>query len=116
MNLTWRNPPAYHWYAAKSPGLSLQCRSSRALQTALARFRSCHLRGRWKMPRLEKQNLRQTVDQLTTQYDAGPITNVSERTVQRTRFERGLHRRRPTRWPLLTKRHCQSRLEWAQKH
>ncbi|GFW69616.1 uncharacterized protein TNCV_489601 [Trichonephila clavipes] len=43
MNLTWRNPPAHHWYAAKSPGLSIQCRSSRAHQTALMRFRSGHL-------------------------------------------------------------------------
>ncbi|GFV97103.1 uncharacterized protein TNCV_3526891 [Trichonephila clavipes] len=44
MNLTWRNPPARHWYApAKSPGLSIQCRSSRAHQMALARFRSGHL-------------------------------------------------------------------------
>ncbi|GFW88260.1 RNase H domain-containing protein [Trichonephila clavipes] len=23
MNLTWRNPPGHHWYAAKSPGLSI---------------------------------------------------------------------------------------------
>ncbi|GFX16774.1 uncharacterized protein TNCV_4187481 [Trichonephila clavipes] len=45
MNLTWRNPPAHHWYAAKSPGLSLQCRSSRAQQTVLVRFRSGHLHG-----------------------------------------------------------------------
>ncbi|GFW68760.1 RNase H domain-containing protein [Trichonephila clavipes] len=45
MNLTWRNSPAYHWYAAKSPGLSIQCRSSRAHQTALARLRSGHLRS-----------------------------------------------------------------------
>ncbi|GFW37947.1 hypothetical protein TNCV_4631481 [Trichonephila clavipes] len=30
INLTWLKPPAHHWYAAKSPGLSLQCRSSRA--------------------------------------------------------------------------------------
>ncbi|GFU93636.1 uncharacterized protein TNCV_3624621 [Trichonephila clavipes] len=44
MNLTWRNPPAPHWYAAKSPDLSLQCRRSRAHQTALARFKSSHLR------------------------------------------------------------------------
>ncbi|GFW72095.1 uncharacterized protein TNCV_4789821 [Trichonephila clavipes] len=44
-NLTWRNPPAHHWYAAKCPGLSIQCRSSRAHQTALARFRSGHLRN-----------------------------------------------------------------------
>ncbi|GFX33969.1 uncharacterized protein TNCV_911711 [Trichonephila clavipes] len=45
MNLTWRNPPAHHWYAAKSPGLSIQYRSSRAHQTALERFRSGHLRS-----------------------------------------------------------------------
>ncbi|GFU83410.1 RNase H domain-containing protein [Trichonephila clavipes] len=45
MNLTWRNPPAHHWYAAKSPGLSIQCRSSIAHQMALARLRSCHLRS-----------------------------------------------------------------------
>ncbi|GFV39957.1 RNase H domain-containing protein [Trichonephila clavipes] len=38
MNLTWRNPPAHHWYAAKSPGLSIQCRSSRAHQTDLVRL------------------------------------------------------------------------------
>ncbi|GFT20505.1 uncharacterized protein TNCV_2183541 [Trichonephila clavipes] len=45
MNLTWRNPPAHHWSAAKSPGLSLQCKRSRAHQTALAHFRSGHLRS-----------------------------------------------------------------------
>ncbi|GFW79509.1 uncharacterized protein TNCV_128141 [Trichonephila clavipes] len=45
MNLTWRNPPVHRWYAAKSPGLSIQCRSSRAHQTALAHFRSAHLRS-----------------------------------------------------------------------
>ncbi|GFV59705.1 RNase H domain-containing protein [Trichonephila clavipes] len=45
MNLTSRNPPAHHWYADKSPRLSLKYRSSRAHQTALARFRSGHLRG-----------------------------------------------------------------------
>ncbi|GFU44624.1 uncharacterized protein TNCV_1507161 [Trichonephila clavipes] len=45
MNLTWRNPPAHHWYAAKSPGVFIQCRSSRAHQTALARLRSGHLRS-----------------------------------------------------------------------
>ncbi|GFW35069.1 uncharacterized protein TNCV_5066351 [Trichonephila clavipes] len=39
MNLTWRKPPVHHWYAAKSPGLSLQCRRSRAFRTDLTRFR-----------------------------------------------------------------------------
>ncbi|GFX69568.1 putative RNA-directed DNA polymerase from transposon BS [Trichonephila clavipes] len=45
MNLTWQNHLTHHWYAAKSPGLSIECRSSRAHQTALARFRSGHLRS-----------------------------------------------------------------------
>ncbi|GFU95978.1 RNase H domain-containing protein [Trichonephila clavipes] len=45
MNLTRRNPPTHHWYATKSPGLSLQCRSSRAHQTGLTRFRSGNLCG-----------------------------------------------------------------------
>ncbi|GFS67593.1 adult-specific rigid cuticular protein 15.7 [Trichonephila clavipes] len=45
MNLTWRNSPAHHWYAAKIPGLYLQCRSSSALQTALEYFKSSYLRG-----------------------------------------------------------------------
>ncbi|GFU94946.1 uncharacterized protein TNCV_332821 [Trichonephila clavipes] len=45
MNLTWRNPPAHHWYAAKSPCLSIQCRSSRAHQRALTSSRSGHLRS-----------------------------------------------------------------------
>ncbi|GFV85830.1 uncharacterized protein TNCV_2004501 [Trichonephila clavipes] len=45
MNLNWRNPPAHHCYAAKSPGLSIKCRSSRAHQTVLAHFISGHLRS-----------------------------------------------------------------------
>ncbi|GFU66181.1 uncharacterized protein TNCV_2858541 [Trichonephila clavipes] len=40
-----RNPLAQHWYSAKSPGLYLQCRSSRAYQMALARFRNGHMRA-----------------------------------------------------------------------
>ncbi|GFS58980.1 RNase H domain-containing protein [Trichonephila clavipes] len=39
INLTWRNPPVHH------SGLSIQCRSSRAHQTSLARLRSGHLRS-----------------------------------------------------------------------
>ncbi|GFU70513.1 uncharacterized protein TNCV_2511691 [Trichonephila clavipes] len=44
MNWTWRNPPAHHRYAAKSSGLSLHCRRTRALQTASTRFKSGYLR------------------------------------------------------------------------
>ncbi|GFV50119.1 transposable element Tcb2 transposase [Trichonephila clavipes] len=45
MDLTWRKPPAHHWYSAKSSGISLQWRRSRALKMALARFRSGHPGG-----------------------------------------------------------------------
>ncbi|GFU42454.1 hypothetical protein TNCV_4555851 [Trichonephila clavipes] len=45
MNLTWRNPPAHHWHAIKSLGLSLEYRRSRALQIVLTSFRSSHLHG-----------------------------------------------------------------------
>ncbi|GFW64681.1 RNase H domain-containing protein [Trichonephila clavipes] len=45
MNLTWRNPSSHHWYVAKNPGLCIPCLSSRAHQTALARFGSGHLRS-----------------------------------------------------------------------
>ncbi|GFU83582.1 uncharacterized protein TNCV_2125101 [Trichonephila clavipes] len=45
MNLIWRRPATHYWYATKSPGLSIQCRYSRDHQTALACFRSGHLRS-----------------------------------------------------------------------
>ncbi|GBL77197.1 Transposable element Tc1 transposase [Araneus ventricosus] len=50
--------------------------------------------------------------QVTAQYNAGPSASVSEYTVQRTLLDMGLCSRRPTRVPLLTKRHRQLRLQW----
>ncbi|GBN36159.1 hypothetical protein AVEN_25282-1 [Araneus ventricosus] len=70
-------------------------------------------KGRRGLSRLVKQNRRQTVAQLTAQYNAGPSASVSEHTVQRTL---GLCSRRPTRVPLLTKHHRQLRLQWAREH
>ncbi|GBM33763.1 hypothetical protein AVEN_47058-1 [Araneus ventricosus] len=73
-------------------------------------------KGRRRLSCLVKQNRRQTVAQLTDQYNAGPITSVSEHTVQRTLLDMGLCSRRPTRVPLLTKPHRQLRLQWAREH
>ncbi|GBL90891.1 hypothetical protein AVEN_189497-1 [Araneus ventricosus] len=73
-------------------------------------------KGRRRLSRLVKQNRRQTVAQLTAQYNAGPSASVSEHTVQRTLLDTGLCSRRPTRVPLLTKRHRQLRLQWAREH
>ncbi|GBL75234.1 hypothetical protein AVEN_194466-1 [Araneus ventricosus] len=71
---------------------------------------------RRRLSRLVKQNRRQTVAQLTAQYNAGPSASVSEHTVQRTLLDMGLYSRRPTRVPLLTKRHRQLSLQWAREH
>ncbi|GBM59333.1 hypothetical protein AVEN_207089-1 [Araneus ventricosus] len=73
-------------------------------------------KGRRRLSRLVKQNRRQTVAQLTVQYNAGPSASVSEHTVQRTLLDMGLCSRHPTRVPLLTKRHRQLRLQWAREH
>ncbi|GBM96146.1 hypothetical protein AVEN_128286-1 [Araneus ventricosus] len=68
-------------------------------------------KGRRRLSRLVKQNRRQTVAQLTAQYNAGPSASVSEHTVQRTLLDMGLCSRHPTRVPLLTKRHRQLRIQ-----
>ncbi|GBN63496.1 hypothetical protein AVEN_148374-1 [Araneus ventricosus] len=73
-------------------------------------------RGCRRVSRLEKQNQRQTVAQLTAQYNAGPRASVSEHTVQLTLLDMGLCSRRPTRVSLLTKRHRQLHLQWAREH
>ncbi|GBM86404.1 hypothetical protein AVEN_247443-1 [Araneus ventricosus] len=70
-------------------------------------------KGRRRLSRWVKQNRRQTVAQLTAQYNAGPRASVSEHTVQRTLLDMGLCSRRPTRVPLLTKRHRQ---QWSREH
>ncbi|GBM70122.1 hypothetical protein AVEN_151582-1 [Araneus ventricosus] len=52
-------------------------------------------KGRRRLSRLVKQNRRQTVAQLTAQYNAGPSASVSEHTVQRTVLDMGLCSRLP---------------------
>ncbi|GBM23434.1 Transposable element Tcb1 transposase [Araneus ventricosus] len=73
-------------------------------------------KGRRRLSRLVKQNRRQTVAQLTVQYNAGPSASVSEYSVQRTLLDMELCSRRPTRVPLLTNRHRQLRLQWTREH
>ncbi|GBN13400.1 hypothetical protein AVEN_69185-1 [Araneus ventricosus] len=82
----------------------------------VARPRVIKEKGRRRLSRLVKQNRRQTMAQLTVQYNAGSSASVSEQTVQRTLLDMGLCNRRPTRVILLTKRHRQLRLQWAREH
>ncbi|GBM98798.1 hypothetical protein AVEN_122549-1 [Araneus ventricosus] len=71
---------------------------------------------RQRLSLLVKQNRRQTVAQLTAQYNAYPRASVSEHTVQRILLHMGLCSRRPTRVHLLTTRYRQLRLQWAREH
>ncbi|KFM83010.1 hypothetical protein X975_13798, partial [Stegodyphus mimosarum] len=43
-NMTWKISSVHQWYFAEQPGLSLLSKRSRPIQTAMARFRSGHLR------------------------------------------------------------------------
>ncbi|XP_055944391.1 uncharacterized protein LOC129975354 [Argiope bruennichi] len=70
-------------------------------------------KGHRRLSRMVKQNRSQTVAQLTAKYNAGTSRIVSEHTFQRTLLDMGLRSKRPTRVPLLTKRHRQLRLRWA---
>ncbi|GBO04691.1 hypothetical protein AVEN_19391-1 [Araneus ventricosus] len=72
--------------------------------------------GRRSLSRLVKQTRRQTMAQLTAQYNSGPNASVSEHTVQRTLLDMGLCSRRLTRAVLSTKRRRQLRLQWAREH
>ncbi|GBM93110.1 hypothetical protein AVEN_32037-1 [Araneus ventricosus] len=90
--------------------------SSRSRRQGVGRPRVIKEKGRRRLSRLIKQNRRQTVAQLTAQYNAGTSASVSEHTVQLTLLDMGLCSRCPTRVPLLTKRQRQLRLQWAQEH
>ncbi|GFX25255.1 transposable element Tcb1 transposase [Trichonephila clavipes] len=72
--------------------------------------------GRRRLSCMAELNRRQTVAQLSAQYNAGPSRIVSEHTVQRTLLDTGLLSKRPTRVPLLTKRHRQLRLRLSREH
>ncbi|GBO09270.1 Transposable element Tc1 transposase [Araneus ventricosus] len=67
----------------------------------VGRLRVIKGKGRRRLSLLVKQNRRQTVAQLTAQYNARPSASVSEHKVERT---------------LLTKRHRQTLLQWVRKH
>ncbi|KFM69413.1 hypothetical protein X975_24535, partial [Stegodyphus mimosarum] len=53
---------------------------------------------------LGTENQHKIVDQRAAQYNAS--ASISEHTVQRRLLDMGLRSRRPTRVPVLTRRHC----------
>ncbi|GFU59716.1 RNase H domain-containing protein [Trichonephila clavipes] len=108
MNLTWRNPPAHHWYAAKSPGLSLQCRSSRGHQTALARFRSGHLSA--------KRNRRTTAQQVAKSVSCCLRKADLPKNCCQTFEEEEEYTHADLLCVPLTRQHRTARLQWCREH
>ena len=69
-----------------------------------------------RLKRIVTRDRRSTLPQIAADLNAGPSTSVSVRTVQRTLIDMGFRSRRPSRVPLLTKRHKALRLAWARQH
>ncbi|GFW14196.1 transposase domain containing protein [Trichonephila clavipes] len=87
-----------------------------SIRHGFGRLHAIKEKGHRRLSRMLKQNRSQAVAHLTAQYNARPNRIVLEHTVQRTLLDMGPRSKRPTREPLLTKRHRQLRLRWARDH
>ncbi|GFX06086.1 HTH_Tnp_Tc3_2 domain-containing protein [Trichonephila clavipes] len=72
--------------------------------------------GQRRLTRIIKRDRRATLPQIATDFNAGPSTSVTVRTLQRNIIDMGFRSRRPTRVPLLTARHKALRLAWTRQH
>ncbi len=68
------------------------------------------------MGRLVRDDRKATVTQITTRYNQGMQTTISERTTHRTLKQMGYSSRRPDRVPLLSAKNRKRRLQFAQAH
>ncbi|GFV73414.1 HTH_Tnp_Tc3_2 domain-containing protein [Trichonephila clavipes] len=69
-----------------------------------------------RLTRIVKYDRCATVPQIAADFNAGPLTSVTVRTIQRNIIDMGFRSRRPTRTSLLTARHKALRLAWARQH
>ncbi|GFV50031.1 HTH_Tnp_Tc3_2 domain-containing protein [Trichonephila clavipes] len=70
-------------------------------------------RDQRRLTRFIKRDKRETLPQIAEDFNAGPSTNVTVRTIQRNIIDIGFRNRSPTSVLLLTKRHKALRLAWA---
>ncbi|GFT99630.1 HTH_Tnp_Tc3_2 domain-containing protein [Trichonephila clavipes] len=68
-----------------------------------------------RLTRIIKPDRRATVPQIPADFNAGPPTSATVRTIQRNIIDMGFPSRRPTRVPLLIARHKALRLAWARQ-
>ncbi|GBN07062.1 hypothetical protein AVEN_39059-1 [Araneus ventricosus] len=59
-------------------------------------------RDQRRLTRIIKHDRRATLPQIAADFNAGPSTSISVRTIQRNIIDMGFWRRRPTRVPLMT--------------
>ncbi len=74
------------------------------------------VRGQRRMGRLDRDDRKATVTQITTRYNQGMQNTISERTTCRTLKQMGYSSRRPHRVPLLSVKNRKRRLQFTQAH
>ncbi len=74
------------------------------------------VRGQRRMGRLDRDDRKATVDQITTRYNQGMQNTISEHTTRRTMKQMGYSSRRPHRVPLLSAKNRKRRLQVTQAH
>ncbi|GFX07451.1 HTH_Tnp_Tc3_2 domain-containing protein [Trichonephila clavipes] len=63
-----------------------------------------------------RESGRATLPQVVADFNAGPSTSVTVRTIQRNIIDMGFRSRWPSSVPLLTARYKTLRLTWAREH
>ncbi len=74
------------------------------------------VRGQRRMGRLDRDDRKATVTQITTRYNQGMQNTISEHTTHRTLKQMGYSSRRPHRVPLLSANIRKRRLQFTQDH
>ncbi|GBN14260.1 hypothetical protein AVEN_174905-1 [Araneus ventricosus] len=75
------------------------------LQHRCGQKKSMQERDRRRLTRIIKRDRRATLPQIAAEFNAGPSTSVSVRTIQRNIIDMGFRSRRPTRVSLITLRY-----------
>ncbi len=74
------------------------------------------VRGQRRMDRLDRDDRKATVTQITTRYNQGMQNTISKRTTRRTLKQMGYSSRRPHRVQLLSAKNRKKRLKFTQAH
>ncbi|GFX83455.1 HTH_Tnp_Tc3_2 domain-containing protein [Trichonephila clavipes] len=74
------------------------------------------VRGESRLRHILRNQRRQTLTQITTQFNNCASCTVSKRTVRRSLHRMGFRSHRRTRIPLLNAHHQTARLAWAREH